>query len=62
MIHAMSCYDFAMFRKTGGQRGGTGHDRARSQLDILSTLILPVLSVVEGSVAEAESKEACRRE
>ncbi len=45
MFPAMSCYDFAMFRKTGGQRGRAGHGRARRRLAILST---PVLSLSKG--------------
>ena len=30
----VSCYDFAMFRVAGGQRGGTGHGPARRRLAI----------------------------
>lgn len=37
MFHAMSCYTFAMFRKAGGHRGGTGRGRARRRLDTPST-------------------------
>ncbi len=37
LCFAMSCYDCAMFRKAGGQRGGTGYGRTRRRLAILST-------------------------
>ena len=52
MFSAMSCYDFAMFRKAGEQRGGTGHGRARRRRAIPSTPVLPVLSEAEGSAVE----------
>ena len=41
-----------MFRRAGGQRGGTGHGRARRSPVILSTPVLPVLSEAEGSAVE----------
>ena len=62
MFPAMKCYDFAMFRKAGGQRGGTGHGRARRRLDTLSTPVLSPSTALRTGVAEAKSKEACRRE